>query len=205
MRGCINHFLFGLLVLLLTSAITAQADFNAAKHAYDQAEYATALKDLTPLAEQGNADAQALLGTMYFKGQGVPKDFRLALKWYQAAADQGNPQGQFQIGAAYLNGIGVAKDGAQALKWLRLSADQGNSDAQLFLGLAYRNLHDVPNDFVQAYMWLHLAALAGDPLAPRQRDDLQRVMTPDQIAKARAMAAAWKPANSRKQAEKGNN
>jgi TPR repeat protein len=85
------------------------------------------------------------------------------------------------------------KDTAQALRWLKLSADQGNPDAQLFLGLAYRNLPDVPHDFVQAYMWFQLAAQHGDPLAPRQRDDLQKLMTREQIAQARAMAAAWKP------------
>jgi hypothetical protein len=32
----------------------------------------TALRELTPLAEQGNADAQYYLGVMYHKGRGVP-------------------------------------------------------------------------------------------------------------------------------------
>ncbi len=44
-------------------------------------------------------------------------------------------------------------------------------------------------------------ALQGDPLAPKQRDDLERLMTPDQVAKARGLAAAWKSTNGQKQAE----
>jgi len=183
---------------VLASAAIARADFEAGKRAYEQGDYATALKELTPLAEQGNAEAQALLGLMHFEGQGVPRDPSQALKWYKAAAEQGNPEGQLQLGVIYLMGIGVARNTPQALKLLKLSADQGTRDAQVFLGLAYRNLQDAPRDFLQAYMWFHLAALQGDPLAPKQRDDLERLMTPDQVAKAQGLAAAWKSVFSTK-------
>ena len=190
--------LFCTLALVLASAAIARADFEAGKRAYEQGDYATALKELTPLAEQGNAEAQVLLGLMHFEGQGVPRDPSQALKWYKAAAEQGNPEGQLQLGVMYLMGIGVARNTPQALKLLKLSADQGTRDAQVFLGLAYRNLQDAPRDFLQAYMWFHLAALQGDPLAPKQRDDLERLMTPDQVAKARGLAAAWKSVSSTK-------
>src|SRR3989454_12465104 len=179
-------------------AAIAQADFEADKRTYEQGDYATALKELTPLAEQGNAEAQVLLGLMHFEGQGVPRDPSQALKWYKAAAEQGNPEGQLQLGVMYLMGISVARNTPQALKLLKLSADQGMRDAQVFLGLAYRNLRDAPRDFIQAYMWFHLAALQGDPLAPKQRDDLERLMTPDQVAKAQGLAAAWKSVFSTK-------
>ena len=76
---------------------------------------------------------------------------------------------------------------------LKLAAEQGYPEAYLPLGLAYVNLKDVPRDVVQADMWLQLAAAQGDPLAPRQIAKLEGQMTRDQIAKARALAAAWKP------------
>lgn len=199
------HFLLGVLAFSLAPAVAAGADFGVAKRAYDQADYATALKELTSLAENGNAEAQVLLGTMYQKGQGVAKNSPLALKWFRAAAGQGNADGQFQVGLAYLNGMAVAKNTPESVKWLKLAANQGMRDAQLFLGLAYRNLRDAPQDFVQAYLWFELAALAGDPLAPRQRDALGRLMTPAQVANARAMAAAWKPTHTVKQAGEGSN
>jgi len=184
---------------------TVGGHLEAGKRAWDQGDYATALKELTPLAEQGNADAQVLLGLMYFRGQGVSKDPSLALKWYKAAADQGNADGQAHLGSMYLMGMGVKKDTSQALKLWKLSANQGNPGAQVNLGLAYRNLRDVPHDFVQSYMWFDLAALGGDPLAARQRDGLQRLMSPDQIEKARALARQWRPTRTPSQPKSEGN
>ena len=40
------------------------------------------------LAEQGYADAQFNLGSMYRKGEGVPENDAEAVKWYRKAADQ---------------------------------------------------------------------------------------------------------------------
>ncbi len=40
-------------------------------------------------AEQGYAVAQAILGSMYYLGNGVTKDDEEAFKWYRKAADQG--------------------------------------------------------------------------------------------------------------------
>ena len=54
--------------------------------AYRRGEYAAALKFWRPLAEQGNALAQAFLGVMYADGDGVPRDGGEAVKWYRKAA-----------------------------------------------------------------------------------------------------------------------
>lgn len=42
--------------------------------AAQEGDFATALKEWTPLAEQGDAAAQFNLGLMYATGQGVPQD-----------------------------------------------------------------------------------------------------------------------------------
>ena len=44
-------------------------------------KYAAILKDLRPLAEQGNAEAQYKLGLMYFRGEGVPQNYIAACMW----------------------------------------------------------------------------------------------------------------------------
>jgi hypothetical protein len=44
--------------------------------ASERGDYATALKEWTPLAEQGYADAQYNLGDMYRYGLGVPHDYQ---------------------------------------------------------------------------------------------------------------------------------
>jgi TPR repeat protein len=172
-------------------------NLEAGKRAYRQGDYTAALNQLTPLAQQGNAEAQVALGTMYLKGQGVAKNPSQALKWYTSSAEQGNAEGQFYLGSMYLMGAGVAHDAAQGLKWLGISANQGNSDSQVLLGLVYlQGNGGVARDLVQADMWFHLAASHGDPLAPRQTEATEKQMTPAEITKANALVAAWKPKTS---------
>src|SRR5438128_6238473 len=67
-------------------------------------------------AEQGDAEAQAKLGSMYSHEQGVPQDYAEALRWYRKAGDQGNANGQ--DGLAFM--ILTAK--ASRKTTLRLSA-----------------------------------------------------------------------------------
>ncbi len=120
-------------------------------------------------------------------GQGVEKDSDQAIKWYKAAADQGNADAQFFLGAIYLL---PQRDIPEGLKWLRLSADQGMQDAQFLLGMAYLKGQNFTHDPVQAYMWLELAAAQGGEFYQSQRNEAGRQMTPDQIAQAKALAAA---------------
>jgi hypothetical protein len=43
--------------------------------AFDRQDYAAALPQCRPLAEQGDARAQTTIGGMYYNGQGVQRDF----------------------------------------------------------------------------------------------------------------------------------
>ena len=67
----------------------AAGPFEDGVAAYKRGDYATALRLLRPLAAQGNAAAQYLLGLMYGRGDGVPQDDAEAVKWYRLAAEQG--------------------------------------------------------------------------------------------------------------------
>ena len=82
---------------------------------------------LRPLAEQGDAEAQYHLGTRYFTGAGVPKDYAEALKWFRLSADQENARGQGALGSMYYMGRGVPQDYVLAYMWFNLSAAQGGS------------------------------------------------------------------------------
>ena len=79
-----------LLLTLLVGTPASSADFQKGLTAYKSGDYATALRELTPLAEQGNANAQFNLGVMYNSGKGVPQDHKTAVKWWRLAAKQGN-------------------------------------------------------------------------------------------------------------------
>ena len=103
---------------------------NNGKKAYDNNDYAAALKWFQDAAEQGNAQAQFNLGVMYHQGNGVSKNFAKALIWYQKAANQGHPVAQTNIGYMCLNGDVVEKNYTEALKWFNKAAEQGNAMAQ---------------------------------------------------------------------------
>jgi len=68
-------------------------------------------------AEQGDADAQSMLGYLYENGRGVPQDYAQAAAWYRKAAEQGNVKAQYGLGGLYRYGLGVPQDYAEACFW----------------------------------------------------------------------------------------
>ena len=91
-------------------------------------DYAAALKEWLPLAEQGDARAQTNLGVMYRDGQGVPRDHKTALKWYTLAAEQGYANAQNNLGVMYGEGPGVIQDYVRAHMWGNIAASNGSEN-----------------------------------------------------------------------------
>jgi len=182
-----------LMLPLVGLAMPAWADFRAGMDAYDRGDYATALREIRPLAEQGDANAQGLLGVLYDNGRGVPQDSVQARQWYEKSAAQGFAAAQGNLGSMYYTGEGVPQDYQQALRWLRLVADQGDALGQVKLGLMYEQGKGVPQDYVQAHKWYNLWAANGEKLGVEARDALAKQMTPTQIAEAQKLAREWKP------------
>ncbi len=140
-------------------------DYKKGWDAYDNGDYAAALREWRPLAEQGNARAQANLGVMYENGLGVTQDDAEAVRWYRLAAEQGDAWAQFNLGVMYENGRGVTQDDAEAVRWYRLAAEQGDAKAQYNLGNMYRTGLGVPQDDAEAVRWYRLAAEQGNARA----------------------------------------
>jgi hypothetical protein len=143
-----------MLVVLAGVAIAQPLDDGSvlkdAALAHSKGDYAMALRLLPPLANQGNAIAQGLLGLMYAKGQGVQQNYAEAVKWYRLAAEQGDAIGQSFLGDVYDKGHGVAQNYAEAVKWFRLAAEQGSDVAQASLGEMYRDGYGVSQDYAEA-------------------------------------------------------
>jgi TPR repeat protein len=78
------------IAILGSAGVSWAADYDKGVAAYWSEDYASALREWRPLAEQGNALAQFNLGLMYFYGQGVPKDFVSAHMWVNIAAANGH-------------------------------------------------------------------------------------------------------------------
>src|SRR5262249_10894720 len=100
-------------------------------------------------------------------------------------------------------GVNGPKKPTEGAKFLTRAAEQGNAFAQLLLSGLHMTGTGVPQDDVLSYMWAELASSGvGWPdwahdltvkASEDQRKDLAARMTPEQIAKAKQMAAEWKP------------
>jgi uncharacterized protein len=133
------RFVIVLLLFFVCFATPAWADFQAGMDAANRKDYATALHEWSPLAEQGDAAAQNNLGTLYFGGLGVPQDYALARLWYEKAAAQGHSDAQISLGLLYEKGQGVAQDYVQAHMWFNLAGANGDKRGVEFRdGLADR-------------------------------------------------------------------
>ncbi|MGO9774104.1 MAG: tetratricopeptide repeat protein [Roseiarcus sp.] len=189
-------FVGGVLALALLG-VAAAGSLEDGRAAYRRGDYATAMRLLRPLAEQGEADAQTDLGWMCANGYGAPQDYAQALMWRRKAADQGNATAEFSLGLMYSEGLGAPRDFVRAAMWTRKAADQGHAGAQLGLGFIYREGRGAPQDYAQAYMWFDLASRATDSdirmQGGKNRDALAAEMTPSQIAEAQRMAREWAP------------
>ena len=122
-------------VLLGSIGVSASGDLQKGVSAYQSGDYATALREFTPLAKRGNAAAQNLLGDMYRQGKGVPRDDNSAVKWWTLAAKQGKARAQSNLGVMYQFGLGVFQNYEEAARWYELAANQGNSIAKKQLGV----------------------------------------------------------------------
>jgi len=70
-------------------------------------------------------------------------------------------------------------------------AEKGGKVAQHILGSFYENGHGAPQDYVQAHKWFNIASMNGDGDYRKSRDNVQKLMTPAQIAEAQKLAREW--------------
>ncbi len=89
--------LIAALVAVFSSG-TARADFYAGLDAHDRGDYAKAHAEWRPLAEAGDVAAQANLGVMLWKGQGIEADPVEAARWFLRAAERGDSVAQDNVG-----------------------------------------------------------------------------------------------------------
>jgi TPR repeat protein len=118
-----RYLVIAFLAVMLAPPVVAQ-DYDQGWVAYRRGDYATALHEWRPLAQQGSAAAQYRLGVMYTYGIMVERDFKKARKWYEKAARQGDAL------AAYELGRGVWQDERQAAYWFQHGALGGHGPSQ---------------------------------------------------------------------------
>ncbi len=147
-RRLLQWLVFGL--LLLVCGLANAQTYKDGKQAYLDKDYDKALTILKPLAEQGNSDAQVMLGLMYDYGNGVDRDPVKAVEWYTKAAEQGVPVVQHDLGVKYFQGKGIDQDYEEAAHWWGQAANAGLADSQFNLGLMYYRGLGIKQNYTKA-------------------------------------------------------
>jgi hypothetical protein len=107
-----------------------------------------------------------------------------AIQFLQEAADRGHTRAMLRLGLLFKQGVGAPQNYALAAKWIEKAAQAGEAEALLELGRLHREGIGVPKDLVKAYAWLNLAAAARDPVAPRERAEVARLLTAGELQQA---------------------
>jgi TPR repeat protein len=115
--------------------------------------------------EARDADVMYLTGSMFDRGDGVPRDYQEALRWYSLAAEAGQPDAMNSLGVMYSMGHGVSQDFPAAMKWWIKAADGGSIAALSNIATAYYAGLGVRKNYPEAARWFRLAADKGDERA----------------------------------------
>lgn len=131
-RSMSLRFPLALVLSMIYFVVPAWADFKTAMEAYTRGDFAIALREWRPLAEQGDASAQFYLGLSYENGDGVPRDYTKARQWYEKSAAQGEAKAQLYLGLQSAFGQGGPVDLVQAHMWYSLAAENGHLGAAVY-------------------------------------------------------------------------
>ena len=83
-------------------------------------------------AEKGDAAAQSSLGSMFYEGKGITKDYDKSVQWYMKSAEQGDTLAQASLGMIYARGVGIPEDKVTALMWMNIADANGLESIVLY-------------------------------------------------------------------------
>lgn len=113
-----------------------------------------------PLAEEGIADAQNMLGILLARGCGIAQDEEAALDWYRAAAAQGFVKAMANLRMALLE-----RDPTGSLEWARRAYETGGSQWAWALALHLIDGIGIRADVERGLALMREAAEAGNARA----------------------------------------
>ena len=163
----------------------------------------TNLKTTRARADEGDADAQFLVGLRCCAVEGEGQDFVQAAQWYRKAAEQNHPVAQFNLGVMFARGQGVIQDDATAVMWTLRAANAGDAGAQHSLGTRCHRAsinNSLPTEAtesrIEAYKWFHLAAEQGYLNSASSQERVTPHMTRDDVTEANQRIARFVVVNS---------
>mgnify|MGYP002793458709 FL=1 len=114
-------------------------------------------KELSALAEKGDAEAMYELGKKLYSGKGVSKSYEEAREMFEKGAEAGHVGCCYELGAMLVGGIGGETDDERAAELFRKAADGGDVHAMFELGAMYAQGRGVKKSYVKAMRYLRMA------------------------------------------------
>jgi TPR repeat protein len=109
------------------------------------------------------------------------QDYPTARAWYRKAIERGNVDAAYQLAGMYHAGRGIPQDYSEAARWYQAASKSGHKRAPRALG----NLHGKIGDLIASHMWFNIAGAA------KEREEVERLMTSEQIVRAQKLATEW--------------
>ncbi len=154
-------------------------DVRKGLNALIKKDYKKAFKILSPIAKDGNPDAQYYLGYLYSMGLGVftnkkesEKLYSSAIKIFKEQAENGNKEAISKLGRIFSDGSDLEnEDYMEELKWLKLASKNGCGESSFLIGHIYNlgeKLSDADKSNIfpivnkkEAFKWFKISAEQG--------------------------------------------
>jgi uncharacterized protein len=125
--------------------------------AFESKQFSRAVGLLTPLADQGNVEAQYRLAIMAQNGLGMLHNPLIAYSYMKSAAKAGLGLAQHGLAFMYMEGECTDKNPAKAVEWFKKAANQGLVGSLTTLAMMYEQGHGVEQDLDEAKRLYKLA------------------------------------------------
>ena len=145
-------------------SVHAELDFQSGcKDLIQSNQCIEAIEACTVFANQGNPEAQTLLGSLYSGTRygGFRKNYKKSFTWISMAAEQDYTKAQLAMAEMYKGGEVVPENARKAKVWYEKVAEKGNLDGINGLARLYRYGTGVRKDYEKAFQYYLQAALAG--------------------------------------------
>lgn len=108
----------------------AISQHNLANIYYDMHDYSRAYDYYEESAKQLYPPAITQLGSLYYYGQGVKRNYRESVKYFQKAVELDNAYGYFFLGLSYMESHGVPQDLNKARELMLKARQKGVAAAE---------------------------------------------------------------------------
>ena len=125
-----KHFFAAVLILVLTGCSLIEdhlagqdglkTDMNRGIEAFDTANYPAALTYFSAAADQGDPDAQYMVGMIYMYGLAGTKNTYMAQKWLTLAAQDGQKAAQELLAFLYRDELAPLYNPINAYQWFSI-------------------------------------------------------------------------------------